>query len=64
VEAHDKGWAVRREASTRVRSVHATKREAIKAGQRLAGSRGAELVIHGRDRRTRGTGARSDHEHE
>jgi hypothetical protein len=51
VEAHEKGWAVRREASTRVRSVHATKREAIKAGRRLARNAGAELVVHRRDRR-------------
>ena len=49
VEVHEKGWAVRAEGSTRARSVHATQREAIKAGRRLARRGGGELVVHRRD---------------
>jgi hypothetical protein len=57
VVPHANGWAVRREASTRVRSVHATKHEAVKTGRRLARSEGGELIVHRRDGRIRDSAA-------
>jgi hypothetical protein len=46
---HDGKWAVKRDGSSRVTSVHDTQREAIDAGREIARNQGGELVIHGRD---------------
>lgn len=41
-----KKWAVKREGAKRASSLHSTQNEAIVAGQPLAKSNAAELVIH------------------
>ncbi len=46
-------WAVRREGSERVTSVHRTQREAIDVARGIARNQKGELLIHGRDGRIR-----------
>lgn len=46
-------WAVRREGSGRVTSVHSTQARAEAAGREIAHNQRAELFIHGRDGRIR-----------
>ncbi len=50
---HKGGWAVRREGSGRASSVHPAQREAQEAGRPAAQRERVELVIHGRDGKTR-----------
>jgi hypothetical protein len=49
VVSHKKGWAVCLEGRSRARSIHATKREAIRTARDLAANQQADLVIHDRD---------------
>ncbi len=46
-------WAVRREGSDRVTSVHSTQSEAYDAGREIARNQSTELFVHGRDGRIR-----------
>jgi len=49
VRPHNGRWAVRRNGTKRVSSVHEIQREAIDVARRRARKAGGELVIHGRD---------------
>ena len=51
VVPHTEGWVIRSEGSTRARSVHGTRREAIETARALAERIATTLVIHGRDGR-------------
>lgn len=53
VVPHDKDWAVRREGSDRVTSIHITQGEAIKAAREIAINHRSEVVIHGIDGKIR-----------
>ena len=53
VVPHNGEWAVRREGSERVTSVHRTQREAIDVGRSIARNQNGEVLIHGRDGRIR-----------
>lgn len=41
-------WAVKREGSSRLTSVHETKREAIDAARKIARNQSGSLYVHGR----------------
>ena len=45
----DKGWAVKVEGSTRNKSNHDTKQEAVDSGKAFAQKQKTEFVIHGKD---------------
>lgn len=53
VVPHGEGWAVEREKSKRVSSVHDTQSEAIERGTEIAKIEKTELVIHRPDGRIR-----------
>lgn len=61
VVPHDHRWAVRDAGSRRITSVHRTQREAIDAARQITRNQGAELLVHGRDGRTR---ERASHEND
>ena len=53
VVPHQSGWAVRREGSARVTSVHRTQADATAAARQIARNQQVELMVHGRDGRIR-----------
>jgi len=49
VVPHKKGWAVKREGSTRATKVTSIKKDAEKVARKIARNQRSELLIHGRD---------------
>ncbi len=49
----DGGWQVKTAGAGRAAKVTDTQQQAIDAGRKMAGNRGSELVIHGKDGKIR-----------